>query len=382
MPSYRRELGTLPSVRRAFGACILSLSSALLAACGGGTSSTPTSGATTPPSTSTTLAASVSTLALSTSGLTEYGIAGTPSSGLARRITITNTGALTASALSVVTATALPSGTTMSTTCGSTLAPGASCTVTVTPGATATSDGTNPCTVGTTPAPAVLSVSGSNTNTVNTDIVVLGYRCISQGGFVYALDDTTSATTSVGGKVLTTTDQLAGIFWASDGSAAAYDSIYGIDETSTALVASPSAAPAYGQSACNGATDGACDTNNIYLYYTFSATNAPISLVQYAAGACKMTIGGHSDWYLPAICEMGYGNAGCGSSVAPVMQNAQSDLVDASGATLSGLYWSATEYSGTPQNTAWVQSFATGGSSTQATASKGTALHARCSRAF
>ncbi|WP_081629988.1 DUF1566 domain-containing protein [Thiomonas sp. FB-6] len=403
MPPDRCEFDTLPALARTFAACILSLSILLLAACGGGTSSTPPTGGTapppttpppttpppttppptTPPPTSTTLAASVSTLALSTAGLTEYGIAGTPASGLSRSITITNTGAVTASALTVVPAAALPSGTAMTTTCGSLLAAGASCTVSFTPGATATSDGTNPCTAGTAPVPAAVSVSGSNTNTVSTDVVVLGYGCIDQGGYVYAFDDTTPASASVGGKVLTTSDQSTGIRWAANGSSGvANDAIYGITEVSTSSSPDPTAGQVAGQSACNGATDGACDTNNLYLYYQNDATNAPIPLSQYAAGACKATIGGYSDWYLPAVCEMGYGNPACGSSGAPTLQNAQSDLVDASGLSLSGFYWSSTEYSANPQAIAWLQYFATGGGSAQFSATKSNLLSVRCSRAF
>lgn len=385
MPHETRRRVPFPGPARAFAACLLGL---LLAACGGGGHSTVAAGGTsspasTPVAASTTLVGSVSELALSTVGLTEYGITGTPSSGLARSFTITNTGAAAASGITVVTVPALPSGTAMTTTCGSTLGAGASCTVTVTPGATATSDGTQPCTAGTTPLPAVVSVGGSNTDTVDTDVVVLGYGCIDQGGYVYAFDDTTPATASVGGKVLTTTDASTSILWSSDGSGnAAYDAIYAISELSTTTSPSPSTGQVVAQEACNGATDGACDSNNIYVYYENAASGAPIGSAQYAAGACKATFAGYSDWYLPAVCEMGYGSAACGTSGAPALQNVQSDLVDANGLNLlSGYYWSATEFSVSPMLFAWDQYFATSGS-LQLNATKGNLLHARCSRAF
>src|SRR5262245_25802385 len=106
---------------------------------GGGGGSAPASNAPTgpaAPAASTTLSSSVSSLALSVTGLTEYGVSGTPSSGLARTITITNTGSAAANGL-VTTPSALPSGTAITAnTCASTLAPGASCAITITPGNT------------------------------------------------------------------------------------------------------------------------------------------------------------------------------------------------------------------------------------------------------
>ncbi len=122
--------------------------------------------------TATTLSTSVSQLALSVTGLTEYGVSGTPTSGLARIITVTNTGTLPAVNLSVIPPT-WPAGTTNSTTCSSTLAPSSSCTITVTPGATPTSDGTNPCSDGTVPVFGTIQISADNANTVSTNVAVL-----------------------------------------------------------------------------------------------------------------------------------------------------------------------------------------------------------------
>ena len=153
------------------------------------------------------LSTSVSQLALSVTGLTEYGI--TPStSGLSRIITITNTGSNSASNLSVTFPT-FPSGTTRATNCGGTLAPNSSCTITVTPGNIATSDGTHPCSSGTAPIPGAVQVSADNAATVSPNVVVLNYSCIYQSGYVYAFDDTVPITGSVGGKVVTTFDQAA-----------------------------------------------------------------------------------------------------------------------------------------------------------------------------
>jgi hypothetical protein len=334
----------------------------------------------------TTLSASVSDLALSMTGFTEYGIGGTPSSGLARTITITNTGLIPATGVNISFPT-WPSGTTASSTCGATLAAASSCVITITPGNTATSDGTDPTTVsGTAPIPGVVAVSASNAATVNTNVVVIGYGTIWQGGHVFALDDTTANTGSVGGKVMTTSDQSAGIVWSSNGSGSSVlDSIYGVSEGSTTSSPNPSAGQVAGQVSCNGATDGACNTNNIYVYYQTAATGAPINSSFYAVGLCKQTISGFSDWYLPAVCEMGYDTSsegsGCGVAGTPTVQNMQSDLIDFNSLNLvSGAYWSSTEYSGVPNSTAWYQVFSVGGS--QSVAGKGNMLRVRCARGF
>jgi len=330
----------------------------------------------------TTLTTSVSSLALSKTGYTEYGISGTPSSGLARTITVNNTGSYPAVNFSI-SYPSWPSGTTASSNCGSSLAASSSCAITITPGSTATSDGTNPCTTtGTAPVAQTITISADNASSVSSTAVILGYGCIMQGGYIYAFDDTTSASTSVGGKVATTSDQSSGIIWSSNGSGGTSNiAIYGISQTSTSSSPNPSSGQVAGQTACNGNIDGTCDTNNIYVYYQNNATNAPISNTLYATGLCKQTISTYSDWYLPAICEVGYGaNASCGVSGTPTLQNMQSDLVDTLN-LLSGFYWSSTEFAVNPTSRAWFQNFASGGSS-QSFNFKNGIFAVRCSRAL
>lgn len=361
----------------------------------------------------TTLSASVSQLALSVTGLTEYGISGTPSSGLARLITITNTGSNTAVNLSVTPPT-WPAGTSSTTTCGSTLAASSSCTITITPGATATSDGTNPCSSGTAPVPGAVQVSADNATTVSSDVVVLSYGCIYQGGYVFAFDDTTPSSGSVGGKVVTTSDQIPaypnGIVWASNGGIgggsggsdladASYDTLPGIDDASTSTTGNPSYntfsnffSSTYTNtnpftsasfSMCDGPLDGACNTGNILTFYNqfitnntlanggtppFTASAGPTNITYYPAGICTQSIAGYTDWYLPAICEMGYGGRACGTSSALILQNIQSSLIDISGfSSPAGHYWSSTEGAGDPETDAWDQFFAAGGGSSQGT---------------
>ena len=334
----------------------------------------------------TTLATSVNDLALSVTGLTEYGVIGTPSSGVSRVITVTNTGSSLAINLAVNLPT-WPIGTTSATSCGTTLAAGGSCTITITPGSTATSDGTTPCSIGTAPVPGVVQVTADNASAVSSNVAILDYGCVYQGGYVYALDDTTPNTGRVGGKVAATADQAApypnGVVWSSNGGGAvALDAIYGISEISTTSAPDPSGGQVSGQAACDGATDGSCNTNNVYVYYQNFAIGAPINLSLYAAGLCRSTISGYSDWYLPSICELGYG-AQCGSPSTPTLQNMQSSLVDFGGFTsLAGSYWSSTELSVVPQNGAWGELFASGGGSSQGSYPKDDQFGVRCSRAL
>lgn len=380
----------------------------------------------------TTLSVSTTNLALSVTGLTEYGVSGTPSSGLARIITITNTGSNSAVNL-LVTSPTWPAGTSSSTNCDSTLAASSSCTITITPGDTATSDGTNPCSNGTAPIPGLVQVSADNANTVSSNVVILGYSCIYQGGYVYAFDDTTPNTGSVGGKVATTSDQAAvfpnGIIWSSNGGTGggsggidsiytSYDTLPGIDEASTSTTGSPTYSTfstffssnytnvnpfnTASFSQCNGALDGFCNTENIMTFYNqfitnntlanggtapFTASAGPTNIAYYAPGLCKQTIGTYSDWYLPAICEMGYRRGACGTSVAPTLQNIQSSLIDISGlhapSAPQGNYWSSTEYSVIPQSEVWYQFFNSGGGGgDQHYAAKYYQIGVRCSRAL
>jgi Divergent InlB B-repeat domain len=298
--------------------------------------------------------------------------------GAARQITLTNSGSIAATNLSISYA-AWPVGTTASSTCGSTLAPSAVCTITITPGATATAGaGGAACTTGITPVPGVISIGSADAPSSSVNVEILSYGCIYQGGYVFAVDDTTPVIGSIGGKVAALSDQSASIGWMSS----PFSSIYGIAETSTTSSPAPSSGALAGMTSCNGSTDGACDSNDLELFL------AGTSPTQFAAGLCEEALFGYSDWYLPAICEMGYNdsggsNAGCGVQSSPTLQNIQSNLVDlgVTGAP-SGPYWSSTEYSASPQYGGWLQTFAPNGSSQQSVGGKSTQFAARCVRAI
>lgn len=309
------------------------------------------------------LTTSVATLALQTNGI-------------ARIITITNIGTNVATGVTYSPSPALPAGTSITPASCGTIAPAGTCVLTITPGSTpsATPGDTNP-------TPITLTIRGDNTNTLTPTLNILSYGSVYQSGFVFAIDDTTPNTGSIGGKVASLTDQAApgpnGIIWSSNGNGSTsadvdYFDIPGIHEDS---IPPP----------CQGNTDGSCNSTQILNHYTPTST---FPLTFYAAGLCKATISGYSDWYLPAICELGYdtgGGSGCGTAGSPLIQNMQSNLVDngdIGSLTSGGNYWSSTEFSGLPDVIAWFQLFAVAGGSTQSFENKADQVNVRCVRAI
>ncbi|WP_419420059.1 DUF1566 domain-containing protein [Legionella sp. D16C41] len=312
----------------------------------------------------TTLSTSVSTLALA-------------AGGTARVISITNTGVNTATGVTFRTSSALPTGTTITPLSCGTILPGGTCVLTIMPGPIPSAIPSDIA-----PTPITLSIAGDNTNTVAPTLNILTYGSVYQSGFIFAIDDTTPITTSIGGKVAALVDQ-ANIFnriiWSSNGNGSgsgdvANDNIPGIYETST----NPPAA-------CNGNTNGFCDTSVIVAFYSPPTTTPAVNLSFYAAGLCKATIGGYSDWYLPAICELGYdttnSGSGCGTQTSPTLQNMQSNLVERGILNApTGIYWSSTEAAVDPTGGAWVQLFAPPNLTQQGTDDKFELHSVRCAR--
>jgi hypothetical protein len=279
--------------------------------------------------------------------------------GNARQIIISNTGSISATNVTI-SYPAWPAGTTAASTCGTTLAPAASCTITVTPGANATSA----CTSGIAPTPGVISITSAESNATLVPIAILGYGCLFEGGYLFSIDDTTSNTGSIGGKVAAPTDQASNISWSPGGD---FFDIPGITETST--------------SPCVGSSDGACNSAQITTHYAGSSAST------YAAGLCAASISGFSDWYLPAICELGFdtygAGTGCGAPSSPLIENIESNLVlTGINNAPSGAYWSSTEISFLATNYAWGQIFATDGSQQQFGDTKNDAYTVRCARAL
>lgn len=258
------------------------------------------------------------------------------------------------------------------------------CTITITPGSTAT----------TTSSQLTVSIDGVSSLKIPVDI--LTYGSTYQGGYVFAIDDTTADTLSVGGKVAAQKNQAPlfplGIIWSSNGTygcsvgnyapCTSYAFINGIDELST-----------HPPDACNGETDGACNTKVIVDYFNNNnetTPGTPVDPKQYAAGLCTQVIEKYNDWYLPAICEMGYFVAGpntpdatnnCGTEDSPLMQNMISNLTQDQQMSLAGPFWSSTEYSTTDgtEDNAWDEYFESG---VQTHDGKEDAVGVRCVRAM
>ncbi|MDO9438311.1 hypothetical protein [Hydrogenophaga sp.] len=296
---------------------------AVLAACGGsgGGPGAPAAPAVPPapipPAPATTLTVSVSSLALAANipAALPAAIPGNP-----RDITVANTGTQPALAVTVD-AALLPVGTVVSAnTCVGALAAAASCTITITPGTVVTT------------LPVTLTVRGNNTNTVSTNVEVLGYGSIYQGGAVYSLDDTTPPAGSVGGKAM-----------------ARFEALPGLWSPLPPLVV-----------AADNLTDGAANSAAILAAYS-DPVAYPATTV--AAKECDAySDAGYSDWHVPAICEMGYdqtgAGTGCGSSIAPLVQNVQSNLVDSNiVAGVPGEFWSSTQAGGPGTALVWAHRF-------------------------
>lgn len=293
----------------------------------------------------TRLTSSLEHLALSVTGHLEYGLNGTPRSGRPRIITLTNNGQFRTENLSIL-MPLWPAGTVSSTTCGTILEAGAECIITVTPGNNATSDGNHSCSEGSPPIPGIIKIVADNAPVLLINVVVLDYGCIYQGGLVYALDDRTSNTKSVGGKVVSLTDLIpAGRI------GVGFSSSHPRIDPDWVLV--------------DGENNNSASQNRLFN----------------AADYCEQSIAGYRDWYLPQICEMGYGSDLCGTADAPKMQNIQSNLVDFHN-LLNGTYWSATETTDYPFMTAWHHKFANENNSSQLLIYKDVPLNVRCSRSL
>ena len=133
--------------------------------------------------------------------------------------------------------------------------------------------------------------------------------------------------------------------------------------------------------ACNGATDGFCNSNQLEALYGASYTN-------YAAGMCYEINSDNSGsvlpgtWFLPAICQIGNESATC---AAAGLANIDTNLFKLGfGGFSSGYsYWSSTEYSGGPDTNAWVHIFEYGTSRQVYTDKTGSSYRfVRCARAI
>ncbi len=279
--------------------------------------------------------------------------------GNARTIRIENTGSIQASNVQV-SIPAFPTGTSITgNSCTGILNAGDTCDITITPGANASLDaGASVCTTtpGTVPEPTVVTITSDNAPSTDVSVLVLGYGCIYQGGFLFSVDDTTISTSSIGGKVAAVMDQSTGIPWGP------IVAVGGISETSMA-----------GLGSCDGKNNGACNTGRIIAANLAS----PV-----AAQLCdNLVSGGYNDWFMPATCELGRftglgTDAGCGTSNPNLYTTLH---INSLGQFSNQFYWSSTEFSGGPSFFVWIQRFVDG---SQNGANKSVALSVRCVRAF
>ncbi len=312
---------------------------------------------------------SISNMALSVTGLTEQGVVGTPSSGHQRTLAIRNTGTITATDVTYNLSRNLPIGSTISpSSCGNIL-PKSACVLTITPGATPSAA------VGDTSAtPIVLTAASSNGSTARANLSILTYGSVYQSGYVFAFDDSTPTTQSVGGKVAALED--------AQGSPIVWDSSSGCNDTDQSCIVTGALSNSNG---ANVATPMPGDT--YIIVSTFSNLVPPLATSTYAAGLCMGFIDGYSDWYLPAICEMGYRTAdGSGSTCGEtpgILQNMQYSLFDYSNLSLMyGAYWSSTEYSVSPQYRGAFDQFFSMNGQYQDLGNKNAAYGVRCVRAI
>ncbi|STY12530.1 NHL repeat protein [Legionella pneumophila] len=279
--------------------------------------------------------------------------------GNPRIIRIENTGSIPANNVQVSTS-GFPAGTSItSNTCTGTLNAGATCDITIEPGGTASPDNTaNACTTapGTEPVPTIVTVSADNAPSTDINVLVLGYGCIYQGGFLFSVDDATLNTGSIAGKVAALSDQSTGTRWGPAGL------VGGISETSMP-----------GPDSCDGKSDGECNTARIIA----ASLTPPV-----AAQLCEdLADGGFTDWFMPAICELGRfvslgSDAGCGTTNPNLYTTLHTNNL---GGFAIDVYWSSTELSGDPTGFAWRQNFSNG---FQFGVDKVVNLRVRCVRAF
>lgn len=321
-----------------------------------------------------TLTPSVTTLALSVNSSSNAQLTGN-----ARTITINNTGSVNATNV-VVTPTGLPSDTILESSTCSTIPAGGSCTIEVTPGSTVSSGSNNQlCTTGVQPSGSV-SVSADGGLSTNINTYILGYGCIYQGGFIYSVDDTTNTAGSIGGKIAAITDTVPG--QTSPSQATPDWGGYGTDIDSSLY-----------ENNTIGANDGAA--NSAAIINALTTMNVPLS--DYAAGLCSnLSVNGagasctvsntcYSNWYLPAICELGNPPISSGIPCTSGSTNIQLQLFangNISPTTLglvnNGLYWSSTESINQPANNSVYELFSS--TSSQGLSNKQMLFGVRCSR--
>ncbi len=300
-----------------------------------------------------------------------------PGASTPRTLTISNSGTVTAVGLSIVFSPLLSaSGASSTNTCGTQLNSQASCTVTIKPG--------TPSIAGSAPATNTMTVNATNAaSPVSAVITTLTYGSVYGGGYVFSINDSTAATQNVGlveVADVADTPSPSSVVWDPDQMCATIPYQCSFVTNATHLI------------------NGKRNTAKIESVFF---TNGIMFADSYTAGLCILnSSGGYSDWYLPAICEMGYKGANstlsiCGTLLNPLTQNMQSNLIDFFGSDptiamglyyggilTTGSYWSSTENLTTPISYANFQTFTQHLGSNQGFAYKYLPSGVRCVRQF
>ncbi|MBA4697091.1 MAG: fibronectin type III domain-containing protein [Legionella sp.] len=295
----------------------------------------------------------------------------------------------------------------MNTCSNATLAPtGGSCFMEITPATTVSNytDGTacnsNSASAGLALSPRTITITMQSGATATANVYVVSYGCQYQSGYIFDINDSTPLTDSIGGKVATASDQATAVNWSDVGpNSTQYLPIWGIGSNSTINAPAPNdTTPApnnttlvNGQLNCSGGFDGACNSNNIRVFFPastapFNSTAAYCGQILNEFGNTCTSAGGscYQDWYLPSICELGVvgsggEDAGCSSNpISSIWSNlfTQSFL----GGLTNNTYWSSTESPSGPKGFAWEQSYSVGPSTLQAISVKGVGYNVRCVR--
>lgn len=329
-------------------------------------------------------------------------------SGHLRQVVVRNSSTTTATNVSVH-VSGLPSGTSISdTTCSGTLHSDQTCTITFTPGRITSSD-TNgtPCSSGVRPQAAIVEVTSNQGILSQFSVYVLSYSCIYQGGFIFAVDDTSGCTSSpcrgsITGKVAATTDIAPPLTFSLNTSGSlpwdlgcpsactqtgAWEINFGQDSPVVATSTNPESI----------GTNGPGNTWLVSSILNGVNANTNEPPATYAVGSCVSYLGeNYADWYLPAICELGPNSNSSGCSVGT--QNMQENLAfligDPNAVTpstscsppsgtdcLAGFYWSSTEDSSTFAK-AWFQSYDSSNVNESLTNDKNGLFGTRCTRIF
>lgn len=300
-----------------------------------------------------TLTVTPSTLALSVTGLTTT--TGN-NSGTPRVFTIHNSGSEAAIGVTCPAITSQSIDSIVCEGCGIILS-GDTCTVTITPTATPSA-----AVADTHPTPITLTILGDNTNTLTPTVNVLTYGSFYQAGFLFSIIETVNTSLSIGGTVAAEQDEALP------------------NTTEYSLYGEPTTSAMY------SGTNGLSNTQAMVAQY-----GAGI----YSATVCTSYSGGeYLDWYLPAICQLGFGSVDlsfdCFSSTsADYVPNIQANLLKRN-PTQSfnfvnyNLYWSSTASDlHDPSGAAWAQQFVVGGGNgAQAYGPVLSTLGVRCVRAI